>query len=148
MARAFDVGVVAWSPLASGLLSGKYHGGPGKAEGRLSAEGMEQFLPEKQRADRIIAAVKSVAAEVERSMAQVALAWLRYQAVPVIPIIGARKLTQLEDNLASLEVGLSAAQLKSLDAASRVDLGFPQEFYGKELVRSLRYGGLADRLVR
>src|SRR5215471_18509336 len=50
MARAFDVGVVAWSPLASGLLSGKYHGGAGKPEGRLSAEGMEQFLPEKQRA--------------------------------------------------------------------------------------------------
>jgi aryl-alcohol dehydrogenase-like predicted oxidoreductase len=148
MARAFDVGVVAWSPLANGLLSGKYHGGAGKAEGRLSAEGMAQFLPEKQRADRIVAAVKSVAAEVDRSMAQVALAWLRHRAVPVIPIIGARKLAQLEDNLASLDLELSAAQLKSLDAASRVDLGFPQEFYTKELVRALRYGGVADRLVR
>jgi aryl-alcohol dehydrogenase-like predicted oxidoreductase len=148
MARAFDVGVVAWSPLASGLLSGKYHGGAGKAEGRLSAEGMAQFLPEKQRADRIIAAVRSVAGEVGRSMAQVALAWLRYQEVPVIPIIGARKLAQLEDNLASLDLELSTAQLKSLDAASRVDLGFPQEFYTKELVRTLRYGGVADRLVR
>jgi aryl-alcohol dehydrogenase-like predicted oxidoreductase len=148
MARAFDVGVVAWSPLASGLLSGKYHGGAGKAEGRLSSEGMAQFLTEKQRADRIIAAVKSVAAEVGRSMAQVALAWLRYQAVPVIPIIGARKLAQLEDNLASLDLELSAAQLKSLDAASRVDLGFPHELYTKELVRRLRYGGVADRLVR
>lgn len=145
MARAFDVGVVAWSPLASGLLSGKYHGA-GKAEGRLSAEGMEQFLPEKQRADRIIAAVRSVAEEVGRSMAQVALAWLRYQAVPVIPIIGARRLAQLEDNLASLDLELSTAQLESLDAASRVDLGFPQEFYAKELVRTLRYGGVADRL--
>jgi aryl-alcohol dehydrogenase-like predicted oxidoreductase len=148
MARAFDVGVVAWSPLASGLLSGKYHGGAGKAEGRLSAEGMEQFLPEKQRADRIIAAVKSVADEVGRNMAQVSLAWLRYRAVPVIPILGARKLAQLEDNLASLDLELSTAQLKSLDEASRVDLGFPQEFYTKELVRSLRYGGLADRLLR
>jgi aryl-alcohol dehydrogenase-like predicted oxidoreductase len=148
MAQAFDVGVVAWSPLASGLLSGKYHGGPGKAEGRLSAEGMEQFLPEKQRSDRIMAAVSSVAREVGRSMAQVALAWLRHRAVPVIPIIGARKLAQLEDNLASLDLELSAAQLKSLDEASRVDLGFPQEFYAKELVRTLRYGGVADRLVR
>jgi aryl-alcohol dehydrogenase-like predicted oxidoreductase len=146
MARAFDVGVVAWSPLASGLLSGKYHGGAGKAEGRLSAEGMQQFLPEKQRADRIIAALKLVAGEVDRSMAQVALAWLRYRTVPVIPIVGARKLAQLEDNLASLDLELSAAQLKSLDAASRVDLGFPQELYTKELVRALRYGGVADRL--
>ena len=148
MAKAFNVGVVAWSPLASGLLSGKYHDGTGKAEGRLSAEGMQQFLPEEQRAGRIITAVKSVAAEVGRNMAQIALAWLRYQAVPVIPIIGARRLSQLEDNLASLDVELSAAQLKSLDAASRVELGFPQEFYSKELVRTLRYGGVADRLVR
>jgi aryl-alcohol dehydrogenase-like predicted oxidoreductase len=148
MARAFGVSVLAWSPLASGLLSGKYHGGAGKGEGRLSAEGMEQFLPEKQRADRVIAAVKAVAGEVGRSMAQVALAWLRYQAVPVIPIVGARKLAQLEDNLASLDLELSAAQLKSLDAASRVDLGFPQEFYTRELVRTLRYGGVADRLMR
>jgi aryl-alcohol dehydrogenase-like predicted oxidoreductase len=148
MAQAFDVGVVAWSPLASGLLSGKYHGGAGSAEGRLSGEGMEQFLPEKQRADRIIAAVKSVAGEVGRSLAQVALAWLRYRAVPVIPIIGARKLAQLEDNLASLDLAFSAAQLKTLDVASRVDLGFPQEFYSKELVRTLRYGGVADQLVR
>jgi aryl-alcohol dehydrogenase-like predicted oxidoreductase len=148
MARAFDVGVVAWSPLASGLLSGKYHGGAGKPDGRLSAEGMEQFLPEKQRADRVLATVKSVAGEVGRSMAQVALAWLRHQAVPVIPIIGARKLAQLEDNLASLDLELSGAQLKSLDAASQVDLGFPQTMYAKELVRNLRYGGVGDRLVR
>jgi aryl-alcohol dehydrogenase-like predicted oxidoreductase len=148
MARAFDVGVVAWSPLASGYLSGKYHGGAGKAEGRLAAEGMEQFLPEKQRADRIITAVKSVAGQVGRSMAQVALAWLRHRAVPVIPIIGARKLAQLEDNLASFDVTLSPKQLEALDAASRVDLGFPQEFYTKELVRALRYGGVGDHLVR
>ena len=148
MAQAFGVSVVAWSPLASGLLSGKYHGGLGRPDGRLSAEGMEQFLPEKQRADRIIAALKSVAGEVGRSMAQVALAWLRYRPVPVIPIIGARRLAQLGDNLASLDLELSAAQLQSLDAASRVDLGFPQEFYAKDLVRSLRYGGVADRLVR
>jgi aryl-alcohol dehydrogenase-like predicted oxidoreductase len=148
MARSYNVGVVAWSPLASGLLSGKYHGGADRAGGRLSAEGMKQFLPEAQRADRIVTALKSVAGEVDRSLAQVALAWLRYRPVPVIPIIGARKLAQLEDNLASLELELSAAQLQSLDAASRVDLGFPQEMYAKELVRTLRYGGLADRLVR
>ena len=92
--------------------------------------------------------MKAVAGEAGRSMAQVALAWLRYQAVPVIPIVGARKLAQLEDNLARLDLELSAAQLKSLDTASRIDLGFPQEFYTRELVRTLRYGGVADRLVR
>jgi Aldo/keto reductase family len=61
---------------------------------------MKQFLPERQRTERIVGAVKSVSDEVGRSMAQVALAWLRYRPVAVIPIIGARKLSQLRDNLA------------------------------------------------
>jgi aryl-alcohol dehydrogenase-like predicted oxidoreductase len=80
-------------------------------------------------------------------MAQVALAWLRYRAVPVIPIIGARKLSQLQDHLASLDLELSAEQLKSLDAASRIELEFPQRLYEREMVRAIRYGGVWDGLV-
>ena len=96
MSKALNLGVVAWSPLASGVLTGKYHG-EGKADGaRLSNEGMKDFLPEEQRAARIIPAVKAVSAQVGRSMAQVALAWLRYRTAPVIPIIGARKVSQLD----------------------------------------------------
>jgi aryl-alcohol dehydrogenase-like predicted oxidoreductase len=56
---------------------------------------MKEFMPEQQRADRVVAAVKAVANQLGRSMAQVALAWLRYRPVPVIPILGARKLSQL-----------------------------------------------------
>jgi hypothetical protein len=55
-----------------------------------------------------------------------AVRWLRHQTVPVIPIIGARKVTQLQDNLGSLDLELSAEQLKSLDGASQTELGFPQ----------------------
>ena len=80
-------------------------------------------------------------------MAQVALAWLRYQTVPVIPIIGARKLSQLQDNLGSLDLELSAEQLKSLDAASRIELEFPQGIYERETVHAIRYGGVRDRLL-
>jgi aryl-alcohol dehydrogenase-like predicted oxidoreductase len=69
---------------------------------------MKEFMPEQQRADRVVAAVKAVANQLGRSMAQVALAWLRYRPVPVIPILGARKLSQLQDNLASLDLTLSA----------------------------------------
>src|SRR5580693_2074421 len=115
MAKALNLGVLAWSPLASGVLSGKYHGEGKAAGGRMSNEGMKEFLPEEQRTARIISAVKSVSEQVGRSMAQVALAWLRHQTVPVIPIIGARKVSQLQDNLASLDLELSAEQLKSLD---------------------------------
>ncbi len=70
-------------------------------------------------------------------MAQVALAWLRYRPVPVIPIVGARKLSQLEDNLASYDLSLSDDQLKTLAAASRIELGFPHEFYTRDLVRGI-----------
>jgi len=67
-------------------------------------------------------------------MAQVTLAWLRYQTVPGIPIIGARKVSQLQDNLDSLDLELSAEQLKSLNETSRVELGFPHNLYEKEMV--------------
>src|SRR3984893_11218926 len=147
MAKALNLGVLAWSPLAKGVLSGKYHG-EGKADGgRMSNEGMKEFLPEQQRATRIVAAVKIVSEQTGRSMAQVALAWLRYQTVSVIPIIGARKVSQLQDNLASLDLELSAEQLKSLDGASQIELGFPQSIYEREMVRSIRYGGTWDRLL-
>jgi diketogulonate reductase-like aldo/keto reductase len=73
--------------------------------------------------------------------------WLRHQTVPVIPIIGARKVSQLQDNLASLDLELSAEQLKSLDGASRIELVFPQDLYEREMVRSIRYGGTWDRLL-
>jgi aryl-alcohol dehydrogenase-like predicted oxidoreductase len=147
MAKGLNLGLVAWSPLASGVLTGKYHG-EGKADGgRLSNEGMKEFLPEEQRTKRIIAAVKSVSEQAGRSMAQVALAWLRYRPVPVIPIIGARRLSQLQDNLASFDLELSAEQLKCLDEASRVDLGFPYDLYNKEMPRTFAYGGTRDKLL-
>ena len=80
-------------------------------------------------------------------MAQVALAWLRYRPVPVIPIIGARKLSQLQDNLASFELTLSTDQLKTLDEASRIELGFPHDIYTKESVRAIAYAGLRDQIL-
>ena len=147
MAKALNLGVLAWSPLARGILTGKYHG-DGKADGgRMTNDGMKDFLPEEQRAAPIISAVKSVSEQTGRSMAQVALAWLRHQTVPVIPIIGARKVSQLQDNLASLDLELSAEQLKSLDGASRIELGFPQSIYERETVRATRYGGMWGRLL-
>jgi aryl-alcohol dehydrogenase-like predicted oxidoreductase len=113
----------------------------------MTKEGTKDFFPEEQRAAPIISAVKSVSKQTGRSMAQVALAWLRHRTVPVIPIIGARKLSQLQDNLASLDLELSAEQLKSLDGASQSELGFPQSVYQKEMVRGVRYGGVRDRLL-
>jgi Aldo/keto reductase family len=114
MAQALNVGFTAWSPLASGVLTGKYHGHGSSKQARLSSDMMKEFRPEQQRADRVVAAVKQVSDQVGRSMAQVALAWLRYRTVPVIPILGARKLSQLEDNLASFDLAGDADGFRPL----------------------------------
>ena len=147
MAKALNLGLTAWSPLARGVLTGKYHGHGSSEQARMNNDGMKDFMPEEQRTDRVVAAVKAVSDQTGRGMAQVALGWLRYRPVPVIPIIGARKLSQLRDNLASFDLTLSADQLKILDEASRIELGFPYDIYNKEMVRAMVYGGLRDQIL-
>jgi aryl-alcohol dehydrogenase-like predicted oxidoreductase len=147
MAKALNLGVTAWSPLANGVLTGKYHGHGSAESGRMSSDMLKAFLPEEKRTGRIVAALKGVADQTGRSLAQVALAWLRTRSVPVIPIIGARKLAQLQDNLASGDLSLSTDQVEALDEASLIELGFPHDFYAKELVRTFVYGGMRDKIV-
>jgi len=146
MAKAFKLGVVAWSPLAGGLLSGKYHSGGGK-DGRFSNEMGKAFQRTGERPDRVVAALQRVSQQVGRSPAQVALAWLRYREIPVIPIVGARRVSQLQDNLASLELELTREQVSALDEASAIEMGFPHDFYENELVQTFRYGGLRDKIL-
>jgi aryl-alcohol dehydrogenase-like predicted oxidoreductase len=78
----------------------------------MNSDMMKGFMPEQQRTERVVAAVKAVSDHVRRSMAQVALAWLRYRPVPVIPIIGARKFSQWQDNLASFDLKLLRGAIK------------------------------------
>ncbi len=99
-----------------------------------------------ERTRAIVADVQAVAREVGRSPAQVALAWLRHRPVKVIPIIGARRLEQFRDNLACLDVSLNSEQVKRLDCVSQIELGFPHDFYARDMVRGLVYGGLRDRI--
>src|SRR5260370_41623565 len=94
-------------------------------QGRMNSDMMKDFMPEPQRTGRIVAAVKAGSDQTGRGMAQVALAWLRYRPVPVIPIIGARKLSQLQDNLSSFHLGVSSEQVKALDQARQIHLGLP-----------------------
>ncbi len=147
MAKAFNLGLVAWSPLSGGVLTGKYDGTQSKGEARYTNPDSEQFMPDRARTERIVPAVRKVSKETGRSLAQVALAWLRYRDIPVIPIIGARKLSQLHDNLESLTLTLAPEQLKALDEASRIEVGFPQIMYQREFVRAIVYGGMRDQLL-
>jgi aryl-alcohol dehydrogenase-like predicted oxidoreductase len=86
--------------------------------------------------------VKRVAGELGRSPSQVALAWTLLEPAVTAPIIGARTLAQLEDNLGALEVAFSDAQRAQLDAASAIELGFPHDFLQRPLTRSVVFGGV------
>ena len=145
MAFGLGLTVTAWSPLAGGMLTGKYAGAKqDEAAKRFDTPAMSQFLSSGARTDAIAAEVQAVARECGRSPAQVALAWLRQRPVPVIPIIGARRLEQIKDNLASIDVKLDRPHLDRLDQVSQIELGFPHDFYKKDMVRTIAYGGMRD----
>jgi aryl-alcohol dehydrogenase-like predicted oxidoreductase len=146
MAKELGVGVTAWSPLAGGVLTGKYAEGKAGADARMNSEMMKRFGRSAERATAVVAEGLKVAREVGRSPAQVALAWLRRRPWPVIPIIGARRLEQFQDNLACLDLTLDADQLGRLDAASHVELGFPHDFYANEMANAIVYGGMRDKI--
>lgn len=146
MARTLDIGVTAWSPLASGWLTGKYSNGVSK-EGeakRLDNESMSGFVQQNERNMQIASSVDSVAQEIGCSSAQVALSWLRQQEV--IPIIGARKVAQVKDNLDCINFSLSPEQTEKLNSISSIELGFPHDFFNQEMPRQFVYGGMFDSI--
>jgi aryl-alcohol dehydrogenase-like predicted oxidoreductase len=144
MAANLDLGVTAWSPLAGGLLTGKQLEPGGARDSRQGNEMMQQFMKSDARKEAVAREVVAVAREAGHSPAQVALAWLRQRPVPVIPIIGARKLAQFKDNLACVQVHLAPALVERLDVVSRIELGFPHDFFARDMVRSLSSGGLRE----
>ena len=148
MAKEMGLGVTAWSPLASGVLTGKYLDKKAEAasEHRLDSEMMKAFAVGPEAFEPTVREVVKVAGEVGKSPAQVALAWLNHRAMPIIPIIGARKVAQLQDNLASLEVKLEPAQVTRLDSAGAIKLGFPHDFYRNGMVQTMVYGGLREKI--
>jgi aryl-alcohol dehydrogenase-like predicted oxidoreductase len=148
MAEDFGLTVVAWSPLRNGLLSGKYlsENVAASGEGRLNSPMMKGFASEDASAEAVVRETVAVARELGVSAAQVALAWLRTRPAKVIPIVGASKLSQFEDNLRSLSVVLAPEQRERLDRVSAVSPGFPNEFYTHDSVKAILYGGLRDRI--
>ncbi|MFI2282789.1 aldo/keto reductase [Nocardia beijingensis] len=147
MARELGLGVIPWSPLASGVLTGKYsradldHQADGSPEGsRKNVAAANGSLTERGLA--IADVVKQVAAEIGKTPSQVALAWTLREPGVTSPIIGARTAAQLEDNLGALDVEFDAAQVARLEQASAVDLGFPHEFLNRPMTQSVTFGDL------
>jgi aryl-alcohol dehydrogenase-like predicted oxidoreductase len=151
MAMELGLGVLPWSPLASGLLSGKYsredlekQRQAEKAEGVVGSRPLTLTETRIEIAD----AVKAVAADIGRTPAQVALAWLLARPGVASPILGARTLAQIEDNLGALDVGLDADALQRLEAASAITLGFPHDFIASDMVWGIVTGGTTIELRR
>ena len=92
--------------------------------------------------------VVDVARQIGASPSQVALAWLRTRPGSIIPILGARRLNQLRDNLSCLDVALSEEQLRLLDESSKIELGFPHDFLAGPIGKDRLYGGLYSRMAQ
>jgi aryl-alcohol dehydrogenase-like predicted oxidoreductase len=125
MAETLGLTVAAWSPLADGILSGKFTAGTVGAA-RSGTRIDPTTLTQQQRA--VAVAVADVAADLGATPAQVAIAWTRARSESVHPILGARHLSQLLDNLGAAELKLPEDALARLDAATEIDLGFPATF--------------------
>ena len=122
MAEALGLGVMPWGPLRGGLLSGKFRpGAAGLVDSKRPAR-------EARTNDQtVIDAVCAVAEEVDATPAAVALAWVRFRKGVASTLVGARRLDQLEANLAGLDLVLTEAQIAGLDAVSTPALNFPAD---------------------
>lgn len=118
------LGLMVWSPLAGGLLSGKYNRNEEKKEGGRRAN--FDFPPvNKERAFDIIDVLTPMAEAKKASVAQLSLAWLLHQQAVTSVIIGANKTEQLADNLKSVDVKFTAEELQQLDTASKLSAEYP-----------------------
>jgi aryl-alcohol dehydrogenase-like predicted oxidoreductase len=124
MLKAEGLGLMVWSPLAGGFLSGKY-----SREDETTGEGRRatfDFPPvDRERGYGVIDAMRPIAEAYGVSVAQIALAWLLHQDVVTSVIVGARRPEQLDDNLAAVDVRLSAQDLATLDEASALQPEYP-----------------------
>jgi aryl-alcohol dehydrogenase-like predicted oxidoreductase len=144
MAEHFGMSVVGWAPLAAGVLTGKYTregGGDSKRRGANENRGRTSG-----RALDIARMVDTVADEVGASSAQTALAWVRSKGYLYIPIVGARKVSQIQDSMGAADVTLSDDQVARLDEVSKVSLGFPHDFLTNTGVVDILRGEIRTRI--
>lgn len=136
-ALEFGLGVTPWSPLRSGLLTGKYT----RESAKTAKPGRGVFVTRgfNEEAFHVLDVLKEVAEGAGTTMARAALAWVVQRPAVASTIIGARTMEQLDDNLGALDVKLSAEQVQKLDEASNPKLNFPHDFL--ERVQAFAYNG-------
>jgi aryl-alcohol dehydrogenase-like predicted oxidoreductase len=147
MAEHFGLSVLAWAPLGGGVLTGKYTRDPKKGStDSLRKQGNVSRGRTTERNLEIARTVDAVADEIGATSAQVAAAWVAAQGYRYIPIVGARKLEQIQDSLGAAAVELAPEHLARLAEVSRIRLGFPHDFLAADAVRDLVRGEIRTRL--
>jgi aryl-alcohol dehydrogenase-like predicted oxidoreductase len=127
--RQFGLGVLPWSPLAAGFLSGKYARNQPLPPGVRLEKWKERFADfAGERGWRTLEALSAMAREKSTTSSAVALAWLLAKPMVTSVIFGARSIEQLDDNLKAADVTLSPEDVQKLDDASAFELGYPYEF--------------------
>jgi aryl-alcohol dehydrogenase-like predicted oxidoreductase len=141
------MGVMPWSPLANGLLSGKY--ATAAASTGDPAGGRKEVITAAGRVNPASIALadglKKIADAMGISSAQAAIGWTLVNPAVTSTIIGARSLRQLNDNLGALQVILTDDQTRQLDDLSRIELGFPHDFLNYEYIRQNLFAGTKVR---
>ena len=138
MTKALEMSFLGWGLLEGGELTGKYNSP--SAEPKRSEDTNERIKG-------IATALMALAKEIDRTPSQVALNWARQSPYRIIPILGARSEAQLMDNLGCLDFELSADELRRLDEASPIDLGFPHSFLGSDHVHRLIFGETYGKMM-
>ncbi|MFI6325987.1 aldo/keto reductase [Nonomuraea sp. NPDC050556] len=139
MAEGFGMTVTAWSPLGGGVLSGKFTNGTAAPGTRLSASNVSEH-------DHAVArAVQEVADDLGLTPSQVAIAWTTARSRAVVPIIGARTVEQLKDNLGAAGVVLPEEAVERLESATDFTLGFPNDFIAQ--TDGWVFGEAAQRII-
>jgi aryl-alcohol dehydrogenase-like predicted oxidoreductase len=141
MAKHFGMTVTPWAPLGGGALTGKYVRGE---QGRIKSESNRL----NERSTNITKTVMSIAEELGVSPGNVALQWTRAQGFSSIPIVGATKVSQLEDNLKTIDISLTQEHLQKLDEVSAIQLGFPGDFFREEGVKLNTFGSFYDKVEK
>jgi aryl-alcohol dehydrogenase-like predicted oxidoreductase len=149
MADAFGLTVTPWAPLGGGVLTGKYSRGGQAPSDTMRAGGNQRRLSEENL--EIARTVDNIADELGKSSAQVAVAWVlargkRFAKTNMVPIVGARKVSQIEDVMGAVDFALPAEHEEKLNEVSRIPLGFPHDFTSQENLRGIVYSDMHERI--
>lgn len=141
MAQYYGMTVTPWAPLAGGALTGKYlKGDPGRLK-----EGSSRL---NEHSTAITREVVRISEETGISAANIALRWTMQREFSGIPIVGATKVSQLQENLKVADFVLEKDHIIRLDEVSKINLGFPGEFFKEDGVKMVTYGGFYDKIHR